>query len=62
MLLERERLYTIMGIRRTGQNARILDLAAKFIFWFDKCELDGKVDDDVVVDDIIREPDYVPIP
>ena len=31
MLLERERLYTIMGIRRTGRSARKLDPAAKFI-------------------------------
>ena len=32
MLLERERLYTIMGIRRTGRSVRKLDPAAKFIY------------------------------
>ena len=59
MLLERERLYTIMGIRRTGRSARKLDSATKFILWFDKYELGGP-DDDNDVDDIIREPDYIP--
>ena len=59
MLLERERLYTIMGIRRTGQSARKLDPAAKFIPWFDNYELDGPDDDDEV-DNIIGDPDYVP--
>ena len=59
MLLEKERLYTIMGIRRTGQSARKLDLAAKFILWFDKYEFGGP-DDDEEIDDIIGDPDYVP--
>ena len=59
MLLERERLYTIMGIRRTGWNARKLDHAAKFISLFDKYELGGPNDDNDV-DDIIEDPDYVP--
>ena len=59
MLLERERLYTIMGIRRTGRSARKLDPATKFIPWFDKYELNGP-DDDNDVDDIIRDLDYVP--
>ena len=31
MLLERERLYTTMGIRRTSRSARHLDPVAKFI-------------------------------
>ena len=51
MLFERERLYTIMGIRCTGQNVRKLDPVAKFILWFDKYERDGHDNDDV--DDII---------
>ena len=59
MLLERERLYTIMDIRRTGRSARKLDPVTKFILWFDKCELSGP-DNDNEVDDIIRDPDYVP--
>ena len=59
MLLERERLYTIMGIRRTGRNARKLDPTAKFIPWFDKYELVGP-DDNEEIDDIIGDPDYVP--
>ena len=49
-----------MGIRRTGRSARKLDLAAKFIPWFDKYELGGP-DDDNEVDDIIGDPDYAPI-
>ena len=59
MLLERERLYTIMGIRRTGRSARKLDPVAKFILWFDNYELGG-LDDDDEVDNIIGDPDYVP--
>ena len=59
MLLERERLYTIIGIRRTGRSAKKLDPAAKFILWFDKYEFGGP-DDDNDVDDIIGDPDYVP--
>ena len=54
MLLERERLYTIMGIRHTGRSARKLDLATKFIPWFDKCELGGPTDNHDV-DDIIGD-------
>ena len=59
MMLERERLYTIMGIRHTGRRARKLDLVAKFIPLFDNYKLSGPGDDDEV-DDIIRDPDYVP--
>ena len=59
MLLERERLYTIMGIRHTGRSARKLDPAAKFIPWFDNYEFGGPNDDDEV-DNIIGDPDYVP--
>ena len=59
MLLEREHLYTIIGIRRTGRSARKLDHAAKFILWFDNYELSGP-DDDNDVDDIIGDLDYVP--
>ena len=59
MLLERERLYTIMGIRCTSRSARKLDPAAKFILWFDSYELGGP-DDDHEVDDIIGDADYVP--
>ena len=58
----RERLYTIKGIQRTSRSAKKLDSAAKFIPWFDKCELDGTANDDDVVDDIIGDPDYVPTP
>ena len=58
ILLKREGLYIIMGIRRTSRNARKLDPAAKIIMWFDKCELDGPNDDDDV-DAIIGDPDYV---
>ena len=60
MLLERERLYTIMGIRLTSRSARKLDPVAKFISWFDKYELVGPSDDDEEIDDIIGDPDYVP--
>ena len=56
MLLERELLYTVMSIRRTGQNARKLDPVAKFIPYFDECELDGPTDD---VDDIVGDSAYV---
>ena len=59
MLLERERLYTIMGIRRTSRSARKLDPAVKFILGFNKYELVGP-DDDEEIDDIIGDPDYVP--
>ena len=64
MLLERERLYTIMSIRRTGRSVRKLDPATKFISWFDKYELGGPDDDDDDddVDDIIGDPNYVPTP
>ena len=58
MLLERERSYTIMGIRRIGRSVRKLDPAAKFIPWFEKYELDGPDNDEV--DDIIGDLDYVP--
>ena len=47
-----------MGIRRIGRSTRYLDLAAKFIPWFDMYELGGHEDDDV--DDIIGDIDYVP--
>ena len=59
MLLERERLYTIMGIRRTSRSVKKLDPAAKFILWFDKYELGGSYEDNDV-DDIIGDSDYVP--
>ena len=59
MLFERERLYTIMDIRRTSRSTRKLDPTAKFILWFDNYEL-SRLDDDEEVDDIIRDPDYVP--
>ena len=48
-----------MGIRCTGRSTRKLDPTAKSISWFDKYELGGPDDDDEV-DDIIRDPDYVP--
>ena len=57
ILLERGRMYTIMGVQRTS--VRKLDPAAKFISWFDSYEFGGP-DDDNEVDDIIRDPDYVP--
>ena len=58
MLHEREHLYTIMGIQRTGRSAIKLDPAAKCIPWFDNYELGGLDDDEV--DDIIGDLDYVP--
>ena len=60
ILLERERLYTIISIRRIGRSIRKLDSTAKFIPWFDKYELGGPDDDDDDVDDIIGNPNYVP--
>ena len=60
MLLERDQLYTIMGIWCIGRSARKLDPAAKFISWFDSYEFGGP-DDDNEVDDIIGDADYVPI-
>ena len=57
MLLEREQLYTIMGIRRTGRSAKKLNPASEFIPWIDKYKL-NELDDDI--DDIIGDPDYVP--
>ena len=62
MLLERERLYTIMSIRRTSRRARKLDPVAKFISWFDNYELGGPDNDDDKGDDIIGDPDYVSTP
>ena len=59
MLLERERLYAIIGIRRTSRSTRKLDPVAKFIPWFDKYELVGS-DDDEEINDIIGDTDYVP--
>ena len=60
MLLERERLYTIMVIRCRGRSTRKLNPTAKFILWFDECEL-GRPDDndDCDVDDKIGDLDYV---
>ena len=58
MLLERERQYAKKGIRRTGKSAGRLDVAAKFIPWFEQNELGG--DDFDEVDDIIGDPTYVP--
>ena len=57
MLLERECLYSTMGIRSTSLSARHLDPTAKFICWFDMYELGGH--EDVDVDDIIGDPDCV---
>ena len=48
-----------MDIRSTCQSAKKLDSTAKFIPWFDKCEL-SEPDDDDDVDDIIVDLDYVP--
>ena len=58
MLLEREHLYTIMGIQCTGRSARYLDPAAKFIHWFDMYEFGGHENDEV--DDILGDLIYVP--
>ena len=57
MLLQRERLYTTMGIRRTGRSVRHLDPAAKFIPWFDIYELGGHENDEI--DKILGDLDYV---
>ena len=58
MLFERERLYAEKGIRRTGRSASHLDVAAKFIPWFEQAEL-GEDDFDEI-DDVIGDPTYVP--
>ena len=58
ILLERECMYTIIGIRCIGGSAWKLDPVVKFIMWFDKYELGG-YDDNDDVDDIIGDPDYV---
>jgi hypothetical protein len=58
MLLERECQYAKKGIRRTERSIGRLDAAAKFISWFEQNELGG--DDFDEVDDIIRNPTYVP--
>jgi len=58
MLLERERQYAEKGIQRTGRNTSHLDATAKFIPWFEYNELGG--DDFDEVDDVIRDPTYVP--
>jgi len=58
MLLERERQYAEKGIRRTGRRAGRLHAAAKFIPWFKHNELGG--DDFDEVDDLTRDPTYVP--
>jgi hypothetical protein len=58
MLLERERQYTEKGIRRTGGSTCHLDVAAKFIPWFEENELGGDGFDEV--DDVIEDPTYVP--
>ena len=57
-LLEREHFYTAMDIRHTGHSARHLDPTAKFFPWFDIYELGGH--ENVDVDDIIGDLDYVP--
>ena len=59
MLLERECLYTDIGIQCTGRSARQLDPATKFIPWLNMYELSGH--EDVDVDNIIGDPDYVSI-
>jgi hypothetical protein len=58
MLLERECQYAEKGIRRTGRSTCRLDAATKFIPWFEHNELGG--DDFDEVDDVIRDPTYVP--
>ena len=58
MLLKRERQYAKKGIRRTEKNTGRLDAAAKFISWFEQNELGG--DDFDEVDDLTRDPTYVP--
>ena len=58
-LLEKERLYSVMGIRRTGLSVRHLDPTAKFISWFDMYEFGGHEDNDV--DDKIGDLNYIPI-
>ena len=53
ILFERERLYAEKGIRRTGRSASHLDVAAKFIPWFEQTEL-GEDDCDEI-DDVIGD-------
>ena len=57
MLLERERQYIAMGIRRTGRSARRLSPAARFVPWFEIIDFSDSESDDP--DDIINDPDYV---
>ena len=57
MLLERERQYAAMGIRRTGRSASFLDLAARFVPWYETCQIGGIENEEV--DDIVGDPDYV---
>lgn len=57
MMLERERQYTEKGIQPTGKSASHLDVAAKFIPWFEQTEL-GEEDFDEI-DDVIGDPTYV---
>ena len=58
MLLERECQYAEKGIWRIGRSAGRLHAAAKFISWFEQNELGG--DDFDEVDDVTRDPTYVP--
>jgi hypothetical protein len=57
MLLERECQYTKKGIRRTGKGAGHLDVAAKFIPWFEQNELGGDTINEV--DDVIGDSTYI---
>ena len=57
MLLENERLYTAMGIQRTGRSAIHLDPVVKFIHWFDMYEFGGHENDEI--DKILGDLDYV---
>ena len=58
IMLERESQLKVMGIRRTGRSARRLELAARFVPWYEEYELGGQSDDNL--DDIVDDPDYVP--
>jgi beta-galactosidase GanA len=58
MLLKREHQYVKNGIQRTGRSTGHLDVAAKFITWFEHNEL-GEDDFDEV-DEVIGDPIYVP--
>jgi hypothetical protein len=58
MLLERECQYIKKDIRRIRRSTNYMDVAAKFIPWFEHNEF--RRDDFDEVDDVIGDPNYIP--